>query len=267
MIPTYLEQLVHEGKAQFKTFSGALAEEMILQVPDKCYIIIYEYWFLPQRKNLGSKSGPASDPLVVPWDWKDSIQFVNFYNSQNLYSYWHEVNMDYITKNQNTVQPTVNPALNDGTAYNYNVPAINMTEYRKTYIKSDRDLAIYFTRLVTDDMTLTNTAVGNFGPLINFFGYGGETILTNLSNYHAVTIPNTFYAPLSNALSPQIAPGTVQGWDNLMTTAPSLLAGAGEITNASVYAGGGTQALGKARAHHFQMNYVLVNQENPKNLQ
>jgi hypothetical protein len=52
-----------------------------------------------------------------------------------------------------------------------------------------------------------------------------------------------------------------------MTTAPSLLAGGGEITNAATYAGAGTQALGKARAQHFQMNYVLVNMENPKNLQ
>jgi hypothetical protein len=257
MIPTYLEQLVHQGKAQFKTFSGALAEEFILKVPDKCYVIIYEYWFLPQRQNLGGASGTTT------WDWKDAIQFVNFYNSQNLFSYWHEFCPDYTNKNQTSLLPTTNPVINT----QYVVPTGEHTQYRETYIKSDRDLAIYFTRLVTDDMALTNTAVGNFGPLVNFFGYGGETILTNLSNYHAVTIPNTFYAPLSNQLSDQIAPGTQEGWDNLMTTAPSLLAGAGEITNASTYAGAGTEALGKARGQHFQMNYVLVNQENPKNLQ
>ena len=82
MIPTYLEQLVHEGKAQFKSFSGALAEEFIIKVPEKCYIIIYEYWFLPQRQFLGQK---AQEPITGFWDWKDSIQFVNFFNSQNLY--------------------------------------------------------------------------------------------------------------------------------------------------------------------------------------
>lgn len=262
MIPTYLEKLVHEGKAQFKTFSGALAEEMILKVPDKCYIIIYEYWFLPQRKNLGAQIGALpADPLAA-YDYKDSIQFVNFYNSQNLFSYWHEFNPEAQGR-----QPATFPTVNPTQPGQYIGFLQEHTQHRETYIKSDRDLAIYFTRLVTDDMTITNTAVNNFGPLVNFFGYGGETILTNLSNYHAVTLPNTFYAPLSNDLSEQIAPGTIRGFDNLMTTAPSLLAGAGEITNASVYAGGGTQALGKARAHHFQMNYVLVNQENPKNLQ
>jgi hypothetical protein len=72
---------------------------------------------------------------------------------------------------------------------------------------------------------------------------------------------------LSNELSDAIAPGTIEGYDNLMTTSPSILAGGGEIRNASTYAGAGTQALGKARAHHFQMNYVLVNMENPKSLQ
>jgi hypothetical protein len=259
MIPTYLEQLVHEGKAQFKSFSGALAEEFIIKVPEKCYIIIYEYWFLPQRQFLGQK---AQEPSTGFWDWKDSIQFVNFFNSQNLYSYWHEYAPEIFTKNSASI-PTVNPTLSDS----YFTAAIPGTNYRETYIKSDRDLAIYFTRLITDDMALTNTLVGNFGPLTNFFGYGGETILTNLSNYHAITVPNTFYAPLSNELSDAIAPGTIEGYDNLMTTSPSILAGGGEIRNASTYAGAGTQALGKARAHHFQMNYVLVNMENPKNLQ
>ena len=262
MIPTYLEQLVHEGKAQFKSFSGALAEEMILKVPDKCYIIIYEYWFLPQRKNLGAKYDDPADPLLT-FDYKDSIQFVNFYNSQNLFSYWHEYNGEFQVR-QNTSFPTQNPT--QTTPY---IGFLNEhTQYRETYIKSDRDLAIYFTRLVTDDMILTNTAVGQFGPLVNFFGYGGETILTNVSNYQALTLPTqTFYAPLSNNFSDQIAPGTIEGFDNIMTALPSTFPGGGEITNASVYAGTGTQALGKARAHHFQMNYVLVNQENPKNLQ
>jgi len=260
MIPTYLEQLVHEGKAQFKSFSGALAEEFIIKVPEKCYIIIYEYWFKMQTPNLGAQ-------VIVggtTWDWKDSIQFVNFFNSQNLFSYWHSAIPDFQTKASGTF-PTINPTLGN----NYWMPLNNseFTHYRTTYIKSDRDLAIYFTRLVTDDMSLTNTAVGNFGPLTNFFGYGGETILTNVSNYHAVTLPNTFYAPLSNELSDAIAPGTIEGYDNIMTTSPSILAGGGEITNALGYAGPGTQALGKARAHHFQMNYVLVNTENPKNLQ
>jgi hypothetical protein len=258
MIPTYLEQLVHEGKAQFKSFSGALAEEFIIKVPDKCYIIIYEYWFLPQRQNLGGATNGAQGTF----DYKDSIQFVNFFNSQNLFSYWHEYNPELINSAVGTF-PTTNPVQ----PLSYLRTTSNHTDYRKTYIKSDRDLAIYFTRLVTDDMALTNTAVGNFGPLTNFFGYGGETILTNVSNYHAVTVPNTFYAPLSNELSDIIAPGTIEGFDNLMTTAPSLLAGGGEITNAATYAGAGTQALGKARAQHFQMNYVLVNMENPKNLQ
>lgn len=258
MIPAYLEQLVHEGKAQFRSFSGALAEEMILKVPDKTYIVIYEYWFLPQRQNLGGTAAAGNT-----WDWKDSIQFVNFFNNNNLYSYFHEFTPNYVLKDPANF-PTVNPTL----ATPYFKTSDEDTQYRKTYIRSDRDLAIYFTRLVTDDLTITNTAVGTYGPLQNFFGYGGETILTNLANYHAINfLPQTFYAPLSNQLSDLIATGTVEGYDNLMTTLPNpLLGGGGEIANASAYAGGGTQALGKARGHHFQCNYVEVNMETPENL-
>lgn len=253
MIPTQLEKMIFEGKAKMKTFSGALAEELILTVPDKCYIIIYEYWFRPQMQNLGESA-------IQTFDWRDALQYVNFYNQNNWYSYWHYFNPDFKAQPQTQTQ-YVNPTL-IGT--NIMVPVVETTQYRETYIKADRNLAIYFTRQNPEDLTITNTAVGQFDPLVQQFGYGGETITTQVAGYQA--LPGAFYSPLSNNLGPVIAPGTVPGWDNSVNCNPRPGGLGGEITNAGTYAGPGTQALGKARAQHFQCNYVEVNMENPKNL-
>jgi len=257
MIPTYLEKLIHEGKAKMKTFSGAMAEELILTVPDKCYIIIYEYWYRPQLQNMGSTAFLGTHT----WDWRDSLQYVNFYNNNNWYSYWHSFFPNFQQKD-NTAFPTTNPVLGN----NYHLPnnTSEFTQYRETYIRADRNLAIYFTRQNPEDVTITNTAVGQFDPLVEQFGYGNETITTQVAGYQA--LPGAFYSPLSNSLGPIIAATTTPGWDNSVNCNPRPGGLGGEITNASVYAPGGTQALGKARAQHFQCNYIEVNMEKPKNL-
>jgi len=253
MIPTYLERLIHEGKGKMKTFSGAMAEELILTVPDKCYIIIYEYWYRPQIQNLG-------EAAIQTFDWRDALQYVNFYNQNNWYSYWHYFNPDFKAQPQTQTNYS-NPTL---VGTNIMIPVVETTQYRKTYIKADRNLAIYFTRQNPEDISITNTAVGQFDPLVEQFGYGGETIATQIAGYQA--LPGAFYSPLSNNLGPVIAPGTVPGWDNSVNCNPRPGGLGGEITNASLYATG-TQALGKARAQHFQCNYVEINMENPRNLQ
>jgi len=256
MIPTYIEQLIHQGKAKMKTFSGAMAEELILTVPDKCYIIIYEYWYKPQLFVLGSDQSTQRT-----WDWRDALQYVNFYNSNNWFSYWHFFGgtMENIGASGLQSIPTSNPSLSLNWKASHDI-----TQYRETYIRADRNLGIYFTRQNPEDVTITNTAVGQFDPLVESFGYGGETIATQIAGYQA--LPGSFYSPLSNTLGPIIAPGTNQGWDNSVNCNPRPGGLGGEIANASTYAGVGSQALGKARAQHFQCNYVEVNMENPKNL-
>jgi hypothetical protein len=253
MIPTYLERLIHEGKGKMKTFSGAMAEQLILTVPDKCYIIIYEYWYRPQIKNLG-------EAAIQTFDWRDALQYVNFYNQNNYFSYWHYFNPDFKAQPQTQTNYT-NPSL---VGTNIMVPVVETTQYRETYIKTDRNLAIYFTRQNNLNVAVTNTAVGQFDPLVEEFGYGNETIATNFFGYQA--IPGGLYAPLSNNLGPVIAPGTGVGWDNSVNSNPSPTGVGGEITNAANYASL-LSALGKARAQHFQCNYVEINMENPRNLQ
>jgi hypothetical protein len=255
MIPHFLEQLIHEGKAAHKTFSGAVAENLVLTVPDNTYAVIYEYWYKPQIQKLGGVSGGAASI-----DFADTIQFVNFFNSEGFNSYWHEFMPDYISKSVITI-PTVNPTL----AANYQIPAGEHTEYRSCYIKTSRDISIYFTRLNPDDLALTTGAVPAIDPLNNWFGYADPLLLINqlVSGYHNNAALLANYEPLQEFITKQVIPAARPDFVNQMFTLPFY---GGAIANAAAYAGAGTSALGKSRAQHFQCNYVLVNKPNPKNL-
>lgn len=255
MIPTYLERLIHEGKAEHKTFSGAVAENLILSIPDKTYAIIYEYWYKPLLTNLG-EGASATNPL----NCAELIQFVNFFNAEGFNSYWHEINPDYVSK-LSTSFATINPT-NSG---NFQVPATIQTSYRSCYIKTSRDLSIYFTQLNTDDLALTTGAVPAIDPLNNWFGYADPlSLITQLiSNYHNNNTLLANYEPLQDFITKQVIPAARPDFVNQMFTIPFY---GGAITSPVGYAGAGTSALGKARAQHFQCNYVLINAENPKNL-
>jgi hypothetical protein len=255
MIPTYLERLIHEGKAEHKTFSGAVAENLILTVPDKSYIIIYEYWYKPLLADLGANS----DPAVTKINCAEFIQFVNFFNAEGVNSYWHEIQPDYINKASGAFQ-LENPT----TGGSFYMPATKQTEYRTCYIKTNRDLSIYFTQLNVDDLTLTTGAVPAIDPLNNWFGYADPLLLITqlIANYHNTGLLGN-YEPLQDFITKQIIPAAVPNFVNQVYTIPFY---GGSITSPAVYAGAGTSALGKARAQHFQCNYVQVNMENPKNL-
>jgi len=247
MIPTYLERLIHEGKAEHKTFSGAMAENMILKVPDKSYIVIYEYWYKPLTTYYGA-------PSTNNYNFQQAIQFVNFYNSNGYSVYWHEANANLANKSTGTENP--------GITGNYTVPTNSLTDYRSLYLKTDRDLSIYFTQLNQDTVTSAAAAAPAFDPLNNYFGYVGNNIMTGAQGYQNLVATGQTYAPLANPITQVAAPGTSEDFTNSIF---SFAAGSGGFFPPfSAYGEGGNSAMGKARAHHFQCNYVLISQESPK---
>jgi len=251
MIPYYLEQLIHQGKAEHKTFSGAMAENLILKVPDKSFIVIYEYWYKPLITNLGAVNGTA-------FNFQQAIQFVNFYNSNGYNVYWHECHPDLLLKQVLTF-PTENPAI----GVNYQMPAGDHTDYRTLYLKTDRDLSIYFTMLNQDTVTSAAAAAPAFDPLNNYFGYVGNNIMTGAQGYQNLVATGQTYAPLANPITQVAAPGTREDFTNDVF---SFAAGSGGFFPPfSAYGEGVNSAMGKARAHHFQCNYVLISEESPKN--
>ena len=131
----------------------------------------------------------------------------------------------------------------------------------KTFITEQLDETA---RQNTENVSITNATVPNFEPVSSPLGYAGEQIMINGFAYHSGAGGAVVYAPLSNKLGPSITTA-VQGWDNSMNSNPLNVGNGGEIESASNYTAS-LQALGKARAQHFQCNYVEVNMENPKNL-
>jgi hypothetical protein len=246
MIPYFLEKLIHEGKAEHKTFTGGLSNEFIIPVPDKTYIVIYEYYFRPQYQNMGT-----STPEVPIIDWQDAIQFVNFYNKDGFYPYWHSVNLHYVN------QPLTN-TVNPNRLEPYIVPDELQTDYRQTYIKTSSDLAVYFSRLNANDLVWGQQTIPNIEPINNVFGYGNQLTDTAAQFYN--TNGAQAYTPFQQQGTKFTVPVN-QGFAQLYTI-PSA---GGAIQNGSGITGA-EFSLGKARLIHFQCNYVQVNMENPKNL-
>lgn len=255
MIPTYLEQLIHQGKAEHKTFSGAVAEELVLTVPDKTYAIIYEYWYKPLLSDYGAEIGAAATV-----DFSEMLQYVNFYNTETFQAYWHEVAPDYVIKNHDNI-PTENPTA----VANYIVPSTKQTDYRSCYIKTSRDISIYFTKAIIDDMVFNTGAVPAIEPLSGYFGYANPLLLITrlIQNYHENGGVLGNYLPLQEFITRQVVPAARPDFVNMVYSLPFF---GGAIPSPTAWAGLGTDALGKIRAQHFQCNYVLINAENPKNL-
>jgi hypothetical protein len=253
MIPYFLEKLIHEGKAEHKTFSGAVAENLVLTVPDNTYAVIYEYWYKPLDKLTGAPSGSLLS-------FREAIQFVNFFNSEGFNSYWHEFTPNHIVKN-NVNFPTEQPDITEPYFINQN----EITDYRSVYIKTSRDLSIYFTCLNDVDLALTNGSVPAIEPLNNWFGYADPLLIINqlISGYHNDAALLANYEPLQEFITKQVIPAARPDFVNQVFTIPFY---GGQIPSPAFYAGLGTSSLGKFRAQHFQCNYVLVNKPNPKNL-
>jgi hypothetical protein len=252
MIPYYLEQLIHQGKGEHKTFSGAMAENLILKVPDKSYIVIYEYWYKPLLPNLGASEG-------TDYNFQLAMQFVNFYNSNGYNVYWHEVHTDLQVKNEANL-PYTNPA---NTNSPYQMPTGDHTDYRSLYLKTDRDLSIYFTMLNQDTVTSAVAVAPQFDPLNNYFGYSGNNIMTGAQGYQNLVATAQTYTPLASPITNVVAPTFTQDFTNAIF---SFAAGSGGFFPPfSAYGEAGNSAMGKARAHHFQCNYVLISEESPKN--
>ena len=254
MIPTYLEQLIHQGKAEQKTFSCAMAENVILKVPDKTYIIIYEYWYKPLAEDLGETS---VEGLGI--SWRDRIQFVNFFNQNGFQAFWHEFNPDYVQKSA-TNFPTLDPAL----AQPYYEMTTKQTDYRTLYLKADRDLSIYFSRLNADNAGAIFAALPAIDPTNDYFGYQGLNVDYAFTGYHGLIASGITYTPLNSPITNVINPGINQDIANQVYTIPTSGGSIPDFTSYGEVPPG--SALGKARAHHFQCNYVQINIENPKNL-
>jgi hypothetical protein len=239
-ITPYIEQLVHEGKAQYKTISMGACQEMVIPVPNDTYIIITGYEYLPIAPNVGSTGSPFDTDSKL----RDLVQYVNFVNDSNFYPFQHFLNYD---------------SLVIGVGELAALPRLSRRDYyqsRDTYIVSKKNIAVYFTRMTNTALTLTSNILVQNSPVLDLLGYVGVSAVTTIQEYNDNGAGRV--NPLTDPYTvPQYTPNPSRY--NQLYTIPQAN-GALDMTSLE-----GT-ILGKARANHIIVHYFEINEQPPSNL-
>ena len=250
MVPYYLEQLIHQGKAEFKSYSGFAAQNHIIKVPESTYIIIYEYWYKPQ---LSWDTSEVQVPEALSdINYRDLVSYAHFFTGNKYHPFFHKPIIAPTTgKFLNSFSPDRSPL--DLTVQ---FSGIN-TDYRKCYIGSSRDVSVYFTRLVNQDVIYTPVVVNPINSFQSGLGYAGQAIAGRITRFNAGN--NTHYGPLQQPYS-QIG-GLTSIEYNQAFTIPN---GNGDLQQPETIGSIGAQK--QLRQLFFHCNYIQVNEPAPKTL-
>jgi hypothetical protein len=240
-ITPYLEQLVHEGKAVYKTISMGACQEMVIPVPSDTYIVITGYEYLPIAPLVG-EIGEFSNIFANIDNIRDFVQYVNFVNDSNFYAYQHFLNYESYL-------------INEGASSFTAVSRKNNYQSRDIYIISKKNIAVYFTRMTQSNLTLTQNVLVQNAPIFDILGYVGVNAVTTIQEYNDVGAGRS--NPLTDPYTvPQYTPNPSRY--NQLYTVPQ----AGGDLDMSSLAG----ILGKYRANHIVVHYFEINEQPPTNL-
>jgi hypothetical protein len=245
MITPYLEQLIHQGRAAYRSLSLGAAQQFKIDVPANGYIVIYEYYYKPFLfewyrliENL------ANEDLR-------SLQYVNFISEEFFHPYAHFLN------------PT--PALNvdENSEFesrkNYNLPD---HQKRDVYIIARKDFSIYLTQAFTGNPVAIpiNTATPVVsGPITEpNLGYATIPNITSAVNIYHQTIQTQFgFAPFGREYSNDYLAlaGNQIRYNQLYFNTPDGIIAVPFPQPETAY--------GKAVAPHLTINYVEIYEEQP----
>jgi hypothetical protein len=238
-ITPYIEQLVHEGKAQNKTKSMGACQEMVIPVPNGTYIIITGYEYLPIAPLVGTQSNTFGTTSGL----QDLLQYVNFVNDSNFYAYSHPL----------LYLPSIAAGSTVATLFRGG-------EYqsRETYIISKKNIAVYFTRMIPTAMILTSDVLVQNPPIFDGLGYVATSAVTEIQNYNDNALGRV--NPLTDPYTvPQYTPN--QSNYNQLYTIP-VIGGFLDMTSLTTV----NSPLGKIRANHIIVHYFEINEQPPSNL-
>jgi hypothetical protein len=256
MIPNYLERLINEGKAEFKSISTAVSATSIIPCPPDCYIVAYEYWYrMPLPWQLTQIDAGLSFFRNI--DVKDLSNYVSFFTGSQFHPFFHQ--MELIHANQRAdyrgldEDPSV--VINDTRALD-----TIKTDYRSMYIVSNKDIAVIMSRATFQDLTFENNLMPGYKNFVPGIGYGGLNIETNIDKFNENN-SNSWYSPFTPDYYAKIGysnqPQYNQAFFNVNPSGTMM-------QDPNEYLGG--YAESRARALYFHCNYVQVNQPLPKNL-
>lgn len=239
-IPTYLEKLIHEGKATYKSLSMGACQTFVIPVPKKSYIIIFGYEYLPiaPYHMVLSADVPDNAPFVFN---RDQVQFVTFLNQSNFFTYSHYLN--YRTTSVNS--------------RNWMMRDMQEMQKRSCYIVAKENIAVYFTRLNQANLVINQNVLQNNPPIQTILGYGNLNAATQIIGYNNVV----------DTLQPLTTPYTVPTYhpnpSNFNQLSTGLDAQFAPLDLTSLQIEG---SRGQSRANLMVAHYVEVFTEAPENL-
>ena len=259
MIPTYLEQLIHEGKAEFKSISVACSPTSIIPCPQDCYIVAYEYWYrMPIPWN--TQDVGLSDRDI---NLQDLSNYVSFFTGSQFYPFFHQMEL----KKEDITATFYGVEADEtiGTAGNRAIDSVK-TQYRKMYIVSNMDISVIMSRAINSNIVIESNTMPSYKNFVPGIGYGGLSTPTNFQHFD--TFNNEYTSPFTPDYYRPINYTNTPSFNQFFFSAPSG-GRMGSPSSPEQYlapADSSNYAGAKTRALYFHCNYVQVNQPLPKNL-
>ena len=263
-IPSYLEQLIHQGKAEAKVFTGGLTRQSEISCPTKSYLVVYGYYYKPFNPIYGHLYD-ATVPTYPNLNFQDALQFVGFGYNGKFQTFAHTIKLVGDSSSGLIPIEYSNPTA-AATPERRLMNDIEVQE-RSCYIVSNTNIGISITR------STVNTAIAGAAILtlpestdiFNNLSYANQFEDPYVDRY-ITNAAGQYYYPYPQQTTDSISPGTygANPGSNQLYTAPGL---GGELPTLNSYAtGGGEETMGKVRMPILNVLYVQVNQEPPANL-
>jgi hypothetical protein len=263
-IPNFLEQLIHQGVAEAKVFTGGLTAQAEIYCPVKSYIVVYGYYYKPYNPDYGAvwNSSTAVYPEI---DFRDVMTYVGFGYNGKFATFAHTIDIM-----PNTLDLLNTGYVNPGTgSLNPQKRIMNdiAVQSRSCYIVSNTNIGISISRM-TDNTAIPGASIDPLPDSNNIFsnlGYAGLFIEPYVDRY-ITNAANAYYYPFTQQITDAISPGTFAAnpGSSQLYTNPTI---GGSLPALNIYAaGGGESAMGKIRMPVLNVLYVQVNQEAPSNL-
>jgi hypothetical protein len=252
-IPTYLEQLIHQGKAEAKVYTGGLSRQCEIGCPQGSYLVIYGYYYKPFNSNYG-ETYDALGPTYPELDYANAVQYVNFSYDNKFASFVHSIDLN----------PVAGVPVDSNKPIEFAATRILTdieTQERSCYLVSTTNVAISITKLTFNDVGSNTATLVADNSIKTEYGYAGMVSEIRISSYITTGIQQRLFLPLTPEKTEKTY-GFVPIDTNQAYTNPAQ---GGEIELVNSYAGG-LSALGKARMPVLNVLYVQVNEQKPSNL-
>lgn len=249
-IPAGLEKMILEGKAEYKTLSMAGFNEMIIPVPDKTYIVILGYEYLPVAPLVGVS---LQDYTATAIDISYLVQYLNIFNGTSYFPFSHWLN--YSGKLSTYTQGDPARILD----YAFTRESYDH-QHRNTYIVCKQDTAVYATKMNTAALAVTLGTLPINDPIVQILGYGGLSAVYMLQNYNDTGLGRLY--PMTDKYTRNFIDPNPSRYSQAFTI-PQAANAADAYIDFTAFASGD---YAKARLNHITLHYVKVNTEAPPQL-